>query len=148
MSRYTTGKTGGGVGFKVAKPICRVIADNQINIANYGGKNTLNFSVNNYDTSNKKSETAMNYNIVIKVNQANAPLNYRLYRIYNDSSETEVAIDVNNGEIRTTSPVQIQATNSETHNYRLEVDYDNSSSVNLAENIKISINVLSEQISI
>lgn len=139
ISKYSSNKNG-ALSFRVAKPIARVSMGNEIYISNYGQR-PLNFSIHNFDTSNRVSEVAMNYVIKMKVSQANAPLKYKLYRIKADNSEEEISISVNNGVITSTSQLSMNAGTKETQNYKLEFIYDKTSNVNLASNISITIDV-------
>lgn len=139
ISRYSSNKTG-AFSFMVAKPIARVSMGDEIYISNYGQR-PLNFSIHNFDTNNKVSEVAMNYVIKMTVSQANAPLNYKLYRVYADNSEEEIGISVNNGVITSTSTLSMNAGTKETQNYKLEFIYNKASNVNLASNLSITIDV-------
>ena len=141
-AKYTS-SFNGKLGFSVAKPISRVEINNDIYISNYEQRPTT-FSVCNFDAKGNISEVKMNYRIIITVTQANAPLKYRVYRIYNNSQE-EVSINNSNGTITQMNSVQMKAGMKETHNYKLEIEFDKSSAVELDENIEISIEIISEQ---
>lgn len=136
----------GKVSASVAKPIARVAINGDVYISNYEQK-PVNFSVYNFDANGNTSEVKMNYKIIIKITQGNAPLKYKLYRVY-DNKQEEVNINNSNGTITQTYAVSMNANTEETHNYKLEIEYDKTSSVEFDKNIGISIVLQSEQVRI
>ena len=141
-AKYTRGFMGKAK-ITVAKPISRVEIKDDIFISNYE-KKPVNFSVYNYEKNGEVSAVKMNYKIIIKSNQNNAPLKYKLYRV-NGTNQSEVSLKNENGMISQISSVSMNANSATIHNYKLEIEYDNESNVKLDENIKISITVQSIQ---
>ena len=133
-----TMKTDGKISTSIAKPICRATIKDKLYISNYQ-KKPLEFEVYNYDENEKITDVAMEYKITIEVTQENAPLNYKLFRIYLDGSEEEVNITKDNNSIYMNSYVKMNSGKKETHKYRLETEYNNSSSVSLDYNIGFSL---------
>lgn len=141
-AKYTKGYSG-KIGISVAKPISRVVIDGDVYISNYGQK-PIYFSVYNYDEKGKISEIKMNYKIIIKTTQSNAPLKYKLYRVYSDKQE-EIKINNSKGIISQVNAISMNAETKQTHNYKLEIMYDNASTIELDKNIGISITLQSVQ---
>ena len=134
----------GKVSIAVAKPISRIEVKDDIYISNYEQK-PINISVYNFDEKGKISDTKMNYKFIIKFTQANAPLKFKLFRVYDDREE-EAKISVSNGIVTKTNWISMNAGVKTTHNYRLEIEYDNTSNVQLASNIEATITLQSVQI--
>ncbi len=135
----------GSIKFSVAKPICKAIITGNLHILKHEQK-PLYFSVRNFDEQGNTSEVAMQYYITLKITQSNAPLKYKLYKINGDGIEKELKMNVSTGTVRTTSATTMSCYSKETHNYRLEIEYDNNSNVALDEDIGISVILDSEQI--
>ena len=128
----------------IAKPISRVVIDENIHISNYYLR-PLNFSVCNYDENSNVSEVAMQYYITIGASQPEAPLLYKLYRIYDDKEE-EIKLSSNEGISKNIEPIRINNNKKLEHYYKLEILYDFNSKNNLDGNIEIFLSVISEQI--
>lgn len=135
----------GNICFSIAEPICRaIIQDNCIYISNYEPK-PLYFSICNFNEKGKVTEIGMKYNIMVKSNQPNAPLKYRLYRINKDGSEENIQVNNSRENTKTALPTTL-GTLKEIHNYKLEIEYDNEDNIILDKNIILSIILESEQI--
>lgn len=141
-AKYTSGFSG-KIAFSVAEPISRATVNGDVYISNYVQKPVI-FSVYNFDENGKTSEVKMNYKITVKMSQTNAPLKYKLYRVYSDKQE-EVNISNSNGIITQVNSVSMNAGTKETHNYKLEFEYDKSSTVEIDKNIGVSLTIQSEQ---
>lgn len=136
----------GNVTFSVAKPVCRaIIEDNKFYISN-NSQNIKDFSVCNFDEKQNITEVAIQYYITIKLTQAEAPLIFSLYRIYDDNSEEKINIELFEGNIKTTTPITMYSNSKQIHNYRLKTEYNTNSSIDLDKNIGISIILESEQV--
>lgn len=134
----------GNVNFSVAEPICRAIITDNICVSNFEQK-PLYFSVCNFDEKGNITAIGMQYNITIKTAQLNAPLKYKLYKINDNGNEENIEINVSKGNVETVSSMII-GTKKETHNYKLEVEYDNNSNIPLDTDISFSIILDSEQV--
>lgn len=143
-SKYTLG-TDGQLKFSVAKPISRAIINKDLYISNYFQK-PLEFYICNYDENNNISDVGMEYYITLELSQENAPLMYKLYRVYSEEVEEEVEIIIDKNTIRTIKPVEMNGNENIKHNYKLEISYDNNSINSLDENLGVSISVKSQQI--
>ncbi len=144
-AKFTT-NANGSLSFSVAKPVCKVFMDETVYISNYGYVQPTNFSIRNYDEYGNISQVALKYFITITTNQTNAPLDYSLFRIQDNGSEEKIAINVNNGVIKTVNGVNMSGNIENIHNYRLKVDYNSNSKVELSKNFAVHITIDSEQI--
>ena len=140
----STSSRDGNLGMSIAKPILRVVVDENIHISNYYLK-PLNFFVCNYDENNNASDVAMQYYITIEASQVEAPLLYKLYRIYADKEE-EIELSSNKGISKSVEPIRINSNKRIEHYYKLEIQYDFNSKNKLDENIEILLSANSEQI--
>lgn len=131
----------------VAKPICRVIMEKNLYISNYE-KKKFDFSVCNYNQNDDITDVEMKYYIKISLSQKNAPLKYKMYRIYDDGSEENIELNIRTNYIKSVKPVNFSTKIKQLHNYRLEIEYDNNSNMTIDKNIKINIGVESEQVKI
>lgn len=144
FAKYTSSNNG-KISVSVAKPIARLEIKNEGRISNYE-QIPINFSIHNFDESGKISDVKMKYKIIIKTTQDNAPLTFKLYRV-GDRDEM-ININISNGIITQTEGVTMIAGTKITHNYRLEIEYDDTSNINLDQNFGMSICMQSEQIRI
>ena len=90
----------------------------------------------------------MEYYIEIIPTQINAPVNYKLYRVYSDGKKENIEIEYKENCITTKTPITLNRSESTIHNYRLEFYYDNSSKTELEDDFKVSIVIDSRQKSI
>lgn len=147
LAKYTT-KKDGNLSFSVAKPVIEATIDSaSLYISNYKQK-PFYFSVCNFDKNDNISGTAMSYSINIETSQDNAPLHYKLYRIYSDNSEKALDLTINGSIIGIRNPINIYSNNKEIHNYRLDIEYEKSSKIKLDTNFSVSLTIKGEQIKI
>lgn len=143
-SKYSTVK-GGEINISTAKPICNMVINNNITISNYKPE-SLYFSVNNYDENNNISDVSMKYSLSFKINQPNNNLNYLLYELQDDGNEKLIPISNINGVIETKELNPLNAGVKQSIYYKLEVNYNTDSKINLDNDLKLSIILNSEQI--
>lgn len=128
----------------VARPVCRVILDKEIFISNYIQK-SFYFSICNFDEKNNISDTAMNYSIMFHISQINTPLNYKLYKIEEDNNKKNILLEYESNILKSKEPILMKIDEKYRYNYILEIEYDNKSTKELDKDLKILLEVYSEQ---
>lgn len=144
MARYTSHHSG-NVRFSVAKPICRIEMDDNVDISNYLDTKPTYFQIYNYDKTGKVSDVALEYYITITTNQIDAPLIYKLYKINDDGTEEEIKLKVNGTSIVTINS-QTMYTSKTIHKYKLKVNYNSNLTNNLNDDFYMNISVQSTQV--
>ena len=125
---------------EIAKPIIEIESiDNSENISN--GVYTNKFKVKNYNFDNKISETDLYYTLNIITVMRNMPATFKLYKINDNGSLSEVALYNN---LQTQNQFRVYANSKYEQEFKLEVTY-NLSGI-LIQNPEVVISVDATQI--
>lgn len=135
-------KVSGKINTEVAKPIIRIMGDPESTIKNLTlEKESMNFSVCNYDKENNITQIGLSYYISLDLSQKDAPITVNLYEIDDNKNEHIVLMT----DYKTDNAKAFTIEGKQIHNYRLDVVYNPNSNVELQKDFSISIDIESIQ---